>query len=194
MEAFEAMDEVELVGQAVAGSREAFARLVRFHQAAVRWYLVRCVRDPAAADDLAQEVFLCAYQNLATFRSAGSLRGWLIGIARNMAIQHVRTEVRRRRKERGPLSARLSQWRIEQLAQDPGDGEDQERTFEALQACIEQLAPESRRVVDEHYFQRRTMESIAQRQGRGAGAVRMMLLRIRQALGECIRNKLRNPR
>ena len=139
--------------------------------------------------------FSCrAYQNLATFRSAGSLRGWLIGIARNMAIQHVRTEVRRRRKERGPLSARLSQWRIEQLAQDPGDGEDQERTFEALQACIEQLAPESRRVVDEHYFQRRTMESIAQRQGRGAGAVRMMLLRIRQALGECIRNKLRNPR
>ena len=168
--------------------------LVRLHQAAVRWCLVRYVRDPATADDLAQEVFLAAYRNLATCRSAGSLRGWLLGIARNMAIQHVRTESRRRLRERGPLATQLAQWRIEQLEQDPEDGLDHERKLETLRHCVEHLAPESRRVVEEHYFHRQTVESIAQRQGRGAGAVRMMLLRIRKALGECIRKNLRHQR
>ena len=94
-------EEAVLLRQAAGGSREAFALLVRLHQAAVRWCLVRYVRDPATADDLAQEVFLAAYQNLATCRSAGSLRGWLLGIARNVAIQHVRSESRRRLRERG---------------------------------------------------------------------------------------------
>jgi len=191
MSAFEASEEAGLVQQAATGSREAFALLVRLHQAAVRWCLVRYVRDPATADDLAQEVFLAAYQNLSACRSAGSLRGWLMGIARNMAMQHVRTESRRRARERGSLSTQLAQWRIEQWEQDPQDGLDHERQFETLRHCLEHLAPESRRVVEEHYFQRQTVESIAQRQGRGAGAVRMMLLRIRKTLGECLRQNLR---
>jgi len=194
MAAFEETEEAVLLRQAASGSREAFARLVRLHQAAVRWHLVRYVRDPATADDLAQEVFLAAYQNLTTCRSAASLRGWLLGIARNMALQHVRAEVRRRFRERGPLSTQLAQWRIEQLEQDPEDSLEHERELETLRHCIEQLAPESRRVVEEHYLHRQTVESIAQRQGRGAGTVRMMLLRIRKVLGDCIRKNLRQQR
>jgi RNA polymerase sigma-70 factor (ECF subfamily) len=190
MAAFEASDEALLLQQAASGSREAFALLVRLHQAAVRWCLVRYVRDPATADDLAQEVFLAAYQNLATCRSLDSLRGWLLGIARNVAIQHVRGEARRRLRERGPLSTQLARWRIEQLEQDPQDSLDHQRKFETLRNCMEHLAPQSRQVVEEHYFHRQTVESIAQRQGRGAGAVRMMLLRIRKTLGECIRQNL----
>ena len=194
MAAFEETEEAVLLRRAVSGSAEAFALLVRAHQATVRWYLVRCVRDPATADDLAQEVFLAAYQNLATCRSTTSLRGWLLGIARNLAIQHIRTEARRRLREQGPLAAQMAQWRIEQLEQDPEEGLGHERRLGALRTCIGHLAPESRRVVEEHYYHRQTVESIAQRQGRGAGTVRMMLLRIRKTLNECIRKKLRHLR
>lgn len=192
MDASQAKDEAEMVRRAAAGSQEDFAHIVRLHQAAVRWYLVRCLRDAAAADDLAQEVFLCAHQNLASFRGVGSLRGWLIGMARNMALQHVRTAVRRRRRESGPLAMRLAEWRLEQATQESIAEEHPRQMFQALQTCLEQLAPESRRVVEEHYFQHQTAEAIARRQGRGAGSVRMMLLRIRNALGDCIRNQRRS--
>ena len=166
MAAFEETEEAVLLRQAAGGSPEAYALLVRLHQAAVRWCLVRYVRNPATADDLAQEVFLAAHQNMAQCQSAGSLRGWLLGIARNMAIQHIRSESRRRRRERGPLATQLAQWRIEQLAQDPEDSLDHEWKLETLRHCVERLAPESRRVLEEHYFRRQTAESIAQRQGR----------------------------
>src|SRR5208282_894698 len=168
MTAFEENDEVVLLRQAAGGSREAFALLVRLHQEAVRWRLVRYLRDQATADDLAQEVFLVAYRDLATCRSADSLRGWLLGIARNMAIEHIRSEARRRLREKGPLATQLAQWRIEQLEQDPEEGLEHEQKLETLRNCVEKLPPESRQVVEEHYFQRQSVESIAQRQGRGA--------------------------
>jgi len=190
MAAFEASDE-DLLRAAAGGSEEAFGQLICLHQAAVRWFLVRYLRDAAAADDLAQDVFVAAYQNLPACQSAGNLRAWLLGIARNMAMQHVRGEVRRRARERGPLATQLAQWRIEQQEQDPEDGLEYERRLAALRGCLELLAPESRRAVEEHYFQHETVEAIARRQGRAAGTVRMMLLRVRKALGECIEKKLR---
>jgi RNA polymerase sigma-70 factor (ECF subfamily) len=72
------------------------------------------------------------------------------------------------------------------------DGEESERTFKALRECIASLAPESHQVLDEHYFQQQTLESIAKRQGRSGGALRMMLFRVRKVLRKCIREKLRD--
>lgn len=189
MAKLEASDEASLVHRAAAGSAEAFAQLVRLHQVAVRWCLTRYVRDPTTVDDLAQEVFLCAHQQLTAQRTISRLRPWLLGVARNTAREHLRATSRRREREQGPLQVQLAQWRAERLAMDAGDDEQQEETFAALHDCLGRLAPESRRVVEEHYFDRQTVATIAKRQGRSGGAVRMMLLRIRTVLWECIRER-----
>jgi RNA polymerase sigma-70 factor (ECF subfamily) len=183
-------DEAGLVHHALAGSGAAFALLVRRHEASVRWFLARAVRDPATADDLAQEVFLCLHQHLAEYRGDGPLRAWLLGIARNLAAQHMRAIARRREREAGVLQVQLAEWRMERLARNPQKDEDCERAFAALHDCVRELAPESRRVVEAHYFRGQTIAAIARQQGRNGGAVRMMLLRIRQVLGECLRRKL----
>ena len=189
MEKLNASDEASLVQRAAAGSAEAFAQLVRLHQVAVRWCLTRYVRDPATVDDLAQEVFLCAHQQLTDPRSISNLRPWLLGVARNTAREHLRASSRRREREQGPLQVQLAQWRAARLEADADDDELQEETFAALHDCLGRLAAESRRVVEEHYFNRQTVEMIAKRQRRSGGAVRMMLLRIRKVLSECIRER-----
>ncbi|AIY43358.1 RNA polymerase sigma-70 factor [Collimonas arenae] len=72
--------------------RRAFAALVVRHQGAVRALLRRLTRGDAGwADELAQEAFLRAYQNLANFRGEACFRTWLIRIA-----THVFLEQRRR--------------------------------------------------------------------------------------------------
>ena len=191
-EHYEVIEDIELIRLSMAGSREAFEILVRRYQVVVRWSVSRYLREASTVDDLAQDVFLYAYQHLAEYRGVGSLRSWLIGIARNMARQHVRSDSRRRQREAGPLAVQLAQWRIDRLENEPMDGEEEERVFAALGECIDVLGPESRKVVQDHYFRRQTLESIARRQRRGAGAVRMMLFRIRKALRECIHEKLRD--
>jgi RNA polymerase sigma-70 factor (ECF subfamily) len=190
MDQLETSDEAGVVRQAAAGSAEAFALVVRRHHAAVRWCLARYVRDPSTVDDLAQEVFLNAHQQLPDYRGTGSLRSWLLGITRNIAKQHLRTESRRRARETGPLAVQLAQWRLDRLETEQLEGEDQEQVFAVLRECIDRLPPESRWTVEEHYFRRQTLESIADRRGRSGGAVRMMLLRIRTALSKCIEGKL----
>jgi RNA polymerase sigma-70 factor, ECF subfamily len=77
-------EDEQTIRQVLAGDREAFRSLVTRHQSAV-CATIRALR--AGSDDwedLAQEVFLKAFQHLAKFDSAkGSFRTWLLAIARN---------------------------------------------------------------------------------------------------------------
>ncbi|PFH08891.1 RNA polymerase sigma-70 factor (ECF subfamily) [Collimonas sp. PA-H2] len=71
--------------------RQAFGLLVRRHQGVVRALLRRLARGDAAwADELAQEAFLRAYQNLGGFRGEARFRTWLIRIATNVFLEQRR--------------------------------------------------------------------------------------------------------
>lgn len=69
---------------------EEFDALVRRHQRRVHRFLLMLLRDADEADNLTQECFLRAYQNLASFRGESSLETWLLRIAANLARDHAR--------------------------------------------------------------------------------------------------------
>lgn len=71
--------ETTWVLSARAGSADAFGRLVHMHHQGLRVFLRRLA--PADADDLAQETFVFAWENMARFDPARSFRPWLFGIA-----------------------------------------------------------------------------------------------------------------
>ncbi len=71
--------------------RNAFALLVRRHQSAVRATLRRLTRgNDALADDLAQETFVLAWRNLASFRNEARFSTWLYRIATNCWLAEAR--------------------------------------------------------------------------------------------------------
>ena len=77
----------------VAGEPDALRRVFDEHQRAVFTYARRFVSDQAA--DVTQEVFLAAWRSRERFDpAAGSLAGWLMGIARFKVIDHVRGRYR----------------------------------------------------------------------------------------------------
>ena len=74
---------VSLVHQAIAGNRSAFAQLVdRFHDEVYRMVFYR-IRSRADAEDIAQDVFLKAYQKISSIKDAARFHGWLFSIALN---------------------------------------------------------------------------------------------------------------
>ncbi len=76
------MSEAELVARAAAGDAAAFGLLVKQHQSRLRGFLRRLTRgDHALADDLAQEAFLDAWQNMGQLRQDGPFESWLARIA-----------------------------------------------------------------------------------------------------------------
>lgn len=75
--------------------RDAYGELVLRHQSAVRRFLRHLTKGDAAwADDLAQEAFLKAYQNLRSFRGESAFLTWIFGIAHNQ-FRNARRQVRR---------------------------------------------------------------------------------------------------
>jgi RNA polymerase sigma-70 factor (ECF subfamily) len=177
-------DEREHIARAKAGDRQAFSQLVRMHQAIVRTYVNAHVRGGSAADDLAQEVFLRAFRRLDAFElpESGTIRPWLLGIARRLVLEHLRSELRRH-----PVVTLDEQLDGGQLPRDPGDVE---RRIEALQGCLGKLAPAASALVVRHYFERRTLASLAAEENRRESALRMRLLRIREVLRACIERTL----
>jgi len=68
-----------------AGDRQAFARLVARHEAAIRRFVAVTINDREAARDVAQEVFILAWDQRARYRPEGRLRVWLLALAKNLA-------------------------------------------------------------------------------------------------------------
>ena len=85
------MDDTYLVARVVAQQdAAAFGELVRRHQSQVRNFLRKLTRDTDAADDLAQDAFLHAWDKLHTFVGHGSFIGWLLKVAYTTYLQSKR--------------------------------------------------------------------------------------------------------
>lgn len=183
-------DPEELLEQSRRGSTQAFAGIVRQYQSRVRAYLARYVRDRDAVEDLAQDTFLLAYRSLSSYRGESSLGVWLIGIARNVALMHVRDQARRRARETEVLQAALGRWLTDELEKDSSRLADRDQTLRALDLCLRELPEHSSSLVENYYFKGRTAIEMAREQGKKESAIGMMLLRIREILGRCIRTRL----
>jgi RNA polymerase sigma-70 factor (ECF subfamily) len=84
-------DKVLAARVVLSGDHQAFTLLVERHQAAIRNYLRRLlVSDDAAADDLAQETFLTAFQKMGSWRGTAKLSTWLHSIAYRKFLDYQR--------------------------------------------------------------------------------------------------------
>jgi RNA polymerase sigma factor (sigma-70 family) len=92
-------DDAALVAGARAGSDADLSRLIDRHQQAVRAFLARTVGNRGEAEDLAQETFLTACTQLASYRGDSSVRTWLCAIAWRKAKSARRTLFRARARD-----------------------------------------------------------------------------------------------
>jgi len=87
--------DLELVKRAQRGERGAFDLLVLRYQHKVIKLVARLLRDPAEAEDVAQEAFVKAYRALGSFRGDSAFYTWLYRIAVNTARNSIASRQRR---------------------------------------------------------------------------------------------------
>jgi RNA polymerase sigma-70 factor (ECF subfamily) len=87
--------DLELVRRAQRGERGAFDLLVLRYQHKVVKLVARLLRDPAEAEDVAQEAFVKAYRALGSFRGDSAFYTWLYRIAVNTARNAMASRQRR---------------------------------------------------------------------------------------------------
>ncbi|MDR0342992.1 MAG: RNA polymerase sigma factor [Nocardiopsaceae bacterium] len=77
--------------QTTIGADEGVREMVDQHGPAIYRLAVSIVRDPALAEDVAQETFIMAWRHRDTYRGVAPLRHWLLRIAHNVAVSTLRS-------------------------------------------------------------------------------------------------------
>ena len=90
----EHLEESTLIQRATQGEAAAWEPLMLAHQEAVFRFAYLFLGDPADAEDVTQEAFLRAWDNLKRFDPDRPLRPWLLGIAANLARNRRRSAAR----------------------------------------------------------------------------------------------------
>src|SRR5947207_15896964 len=81
------MEDLAIIERVCAGDRDAFTLLVERHQSAIFRTVRNLLPDAVECEDLAQDVFLTAFNKLAAFDPGrASFRTWLLTIARNRCL------------------------------------------------------------------------------------------------------------
>jgi RNA polymerase sigma-70 factor (ECF subfamily) len=94
----------KLIRQIRAHDTAAFEIFYLYYRPAIRRHVLSMVRDAAAGEDLAQEVFLRVWTRAEQWDGHGATKAWLYCIATNLALNHLRTLRRRPQQPLEPPS------------------------------------------------------------------------------------------
>jgi RNA polymerase sigma-70 factor, ECF subfamily len=148
--------DMALLERMTARDHRALAELYDRHARGLFGLILRVLRSRPDAEDVLQEVFVQAWTRADTYNaSLGSPAGWLIGIARNRAIDRLRNSaVRNRTAEQAPLPASVETPEARATAS--------ERERDVARA-LAALPPEQRELIEHAYFEGLTQSELADR-------------------------------
>ena len=172
------LSDEELARRAQAGCTASFEELVRRFQVPLVHFLRRAVRT-GEADDLAQDTFLRAYENLHRYDSSSRFGTWLFTIGRRLGLNAAR-----RRRTRGEQELPDG---IEAPGPSPSQiAADREHRDRLWQIVAERLTEPEFSAVWLHYVEGMATAEIGHVVGRSRMAVKTMLFRSRKKLIEAL--------
>jgi RNA polymerase sigma-70 factor (ECF subfamily) len=161
----------DLVGRARAGESRAYEELVRLHFRAAFSVALAVLGNPADAEDLAQDSFVVALQQLDRCRHPERFAGWLVQIVRNRGLNTLKS-----RRVAGAVAQQLG---TEEATTSSIDGVGlRERLLQALE-CV---TPEQREVVLLHDLDEWTHAEIGATLGISEVMSRQHLFQARKAM------------
>ena len=101
----ETYTDAEVMLRVKGGDQSAFDYLVQKYRRPLVSFMYRMARNTAAAEDLAQEVFLRVYRSRASYEASAKFTTWLYRIATNLAVNHARDT----RKDRPEVTVSLDE-------------------------------------------------------------------------------------
>ncbi|WP_181164521.1 RNA polymerase sigma factor [Amaricoccus solimangrovi] len=167
-----------LIARVAQGDRAAMKRLYdRVSDPLFRFLRAR-LRDPFEAADVSQETFLEVWRGAARFEGRSSARTWILGIARNRAIDRMRRSGREIPAEPDET--------IADEAPDPEAVAEAASDAARVRACLDGLSDAHRAAVELAFFQGLAYREIAEVEGIPEGTVKTRILHAKQLLKRCL--------
>jgi RNA polymerase sigma-70 factor (ECF subfamily) len=151
-----------LVSRCQVGDERAFEEIVAAYGPRLRYYLLKQLGSPEAADDVVQEVWLDVYRGVVRLRRPAAFRAWIYRVARDRAFRVLR-------RARVPCQlADEAEIAATEVEENSFSAEDAQR----VHAAIDRLSPLHREVVLLRFIEDLPYDEIAQITGCPPGTVK----------------------
>ena len=184
----ESLSDADIMLRVKAGDQSAFEYLVQKFRRPMVSFMYRMAHNSAAAEDLAQEVFLRVYRSRENYEPSAKFSTWLYRIATNLAVNHARDT----RHERPEVQVSLDEPNEEsgttlELPDASLNAEQQmvrrERML-AIRKKVEALPEQQRLAVIMHKYQQMDYKQIADVLKKSESATKSLLFRAYETLRE----------
>ena len=180
-------EDIFYIEKVLKGDVSSYEFLVRKHKNLVFSSIVKILNNREDAEEIAQDVFLKAYQSLTTFKKEAKFSTWLYRIAYNAAISKTR---KKKMEMTGLDDTFISNYTTDEIHQGVGHLEEDDRHL-MLEKALKRLPEEDHLLITLFYKNDHSIEDITYITGLTESNVKVKLHRIRKRLYEDIRELMK---
>lgn len=178
------IQDVDLIRDCQLGKKSSFGELVDRYKNRVYTSVFRMVRNSHDAEDIAQETFIAAYRAIGNFDLSKKFAPWLMKIATNLSIDHLR----RKGQQIIPLD---SAEEVElQINESPLESAEVSELNDLTEQVIAELPPRYRAAITLYYADRLKYDEVADALDIPIGTVKTYLHRGREIMKKRLSNVL----
>lgn len=170
--------DTDLLARVAAGDMAAMRALYMAHAAAVQRFVRTRLRDEFAVADIVQDTMLSVWRGAAGFEQRCTIRAWILSLARNKMIDHLRKQTRQASAEPDESI--------------PSEDPDAEAVVVAaedarrVRACVDALSDRQRAVVHLAFFEDLSYPEIAAIEKVPEGTVKTRIFHAKKLLMRCL--------
>ena len=177
-------EEAHIIKEILNGNTELYEYFLDRYGQQVFVLVDRIVSCQEDAEELTQDVFLKAFQQLSSFKAESTFSTWIYRIATNIAISAVRKKRNDVLRLDDSVFANLSDTQVDAALED-----ESEEQMERLQQAMNQLEADERALITLYYLKEKPLAEVAFILGLTEGNAKVKLHRIRKKLYVLIKNQ-----
>ncbi len=180
-----------LVEKAIGGSEAAYKKLVDKYERALFFHILKMIKDREQVEDLVQETFVKAFDNLNTYSTNYAFSTWLYRIATNHTIDYLRKKKLQTLSIDEPMKTRDGE--MEMQLPDESAGTDRniirKQRQKIVRNAIEDLPEKYRKVIQLRHMEEKSYQEIAEVLDLPLGTVKAHIFRAREMLYKALKDK-----
>ncbi|WP_440998823.1 RNA polymerase sigma factor [Fodinibius sp. SL11] len=185
------LEDDVLVKRAKGGDEKAYKKLVDKYERALYFHILKMVKDREQVEDLVQEAFVKAFDNLNTYSTNYAFSTWLYRIATNNTIDYLRKKKLKTLSIDKPMKTKDGEMEMQLPDESASTDRDiiKKQRKKIVQNAIADLPDKYRKVIELRHMEEKSYKEISDILDKPLGTVKAHIFRARELLYKELKDK-----
>jgi RNA polymerase sigma-70 factor (ECF subfamily) len=185
------LEDDVLVKKAIGGDEKAYKKLVDKYERALYFHILKMIKDRDQVEDLVQEAFVKAFDNLNTYNTNYAFSTWLYRIATNNTIDYLRKKKLNTLSIDKPMKTKDGEMEMQLPDESASTDRDiiKKQRKKIVQNAIADLPEKYRKVIELRHMEEKSYKEISDILEKPLGTVKAHIFRARELLYKALKDK-----